>query len=151
MMVKLWAFWLFIAMQTNEGYTFCRTRHVAHPSLNPDSVVSRPWFGRLSSLIRWQVLGREDEGCLEGFPADGFYWLVAVALVLDAVRTTQMDFRCCSLERNINQPIKYAIMKRIFVAAFALLAMATTASAQNYEVVNDSVAAETTENTHWRN
>lgn len=36
-------------------------------------------------------------------------------------------------------------MKRIFVAAFALLAMATTASAQNYEVVNDSVAAETTE------
>ena len=46
--------------------------------------------------------------------------------------------------RNINQPIKYAIMKRIFVAAFALLAMATTASAQNYEVVNDSVAAETT-------
>ena len=35
-------------------------------------------------------------------------------------------------------------MKRIFVAAFALLAMATTASAQNYEVVNDSVAAETT-------
>lgn len=69
---------------------------------------------------------------------------MAVALVLDAVRTTQMDFRCCSLERNINQPIKYAIMKRIFVAAFALLAMATTASAQNYEVVNDSVAAETT-------
>ena len=36
-------------------------------------------------------------------------------------------------------------MKRIFVAAFALLAMATTASAQNYEVVNDSVAAETAE------
>ena len=69
---------------------------------------------------------------------------MAVALALDAVRTTQMDFRCCSLERNINQPIKYAIMKRIFVAAFALLAMATTASAQNYEVVNDSVAAETT-------
>ena len=52
--------------------------------------------------MRRPCLGREGEGCLEGFPADGFDWLVAVALVLDAVRTTQMDFRCCSLERNIN-------------------------------------------------
>ena len=33
-------------------------------------------------------------------------------------------------------------MKRIFVAAFALLAMGTAASAQSNKVVNDSVAAE---------